>query len=312
MVDSDRPPVHVAHTTEQPTPTPEMPLRPPAPASRATIQAASGARVDHRSHLPDEVVALRDGKIALEVAPLRPGERFRVVTDDAEVEVRGTAFDVVSSQGQLVSVHVTHGRVEVRPATGPLVVLTAGQQWSRPENADTAAAPKPSAPVIARSVPPAKTAVPTSREATHVAPSGASSTPRAPSPAPVGATSPTELAFRRAWDELRANHPDAAALDFARVPAGAPLGEDAMFWRGAALARAHRPAEAAQVLQAFLASFPSSTRRGEATALLGWQALALGDLAGAETKFRSIDGELPGELKKSVEAGLAEIRRRRD
>jgi hypothetical protein len=339
-------------------------------ASRATIAASPDAHVTWRSRLPDEVVVLADGNITVEVAPLAKGERFRVVTDDAEVEVRGTKFDVLSSHGHLVAVHVWHGRVEVRPRGTPTVVLHPDEEWkTRPAEAVITAAshdpdPAPSPPVAdvpelppppdlppphpARPSAPVRTTAHDHREpspavvrvqaaggsAAHdhddvpvsapavsgpapspVAPPEAPARPATAKPEPAKQTAhslpPAELAFRRAWEHLRANRPEDAAAEFHRVPPDDPLAEDAMFWQGASLARAHHPADATRVLTAFVARFPSSARVAEATALLGWQALALGNLDLAETRFRSLSGPLPEELKQNVEAGLAELHRRR-
>ena len=78
---------------------------------------------------PDEVVKLDEGVLVLEVAPLPPGERFRVRTRDAEVEVRGTRFQVSASDGELLAVSVTHGRVEVVSRGAGRAVLEPGDEW---------------------------------------------------------------------------------------------------------------------------------------------------------------------------------------
>ena len=77
-----------------------------------------GAHWELSSRSPDEVVRLYDGTIDVAVTPLGSGERFRVVVGASEIEVRGTAFRVVARAGELLSVTVTRGTVEVRPAGG--------------------------------------------------------------------------------------------------------------------------------------------------------------------------------------------------
>jgi hypothetical protein len=301
---------------------------PIAPAtSRGTIHAEASAQVTRRSQLPDEVIALADGKITVEVAPLGAGERFRVVTEDAEVEVRGTAFDVVSDHGHLVAVHVWHGRVEVRPRGAPVVVLHADERWDAPAPAKVITAATddrdraPARPVTPARPTPIEHREPSSERSSQgaVAPEAPAKPPE-PAPPPAAkqeqvakpaAVPAAELAFRRGWDELRANHPGEAATELERVPLDHPLAEDAMFWRGVALARSKRPGEAVRALTAFIARFPHSERVAEATALLGWQEIELGDLDEAEARFRSLTGPLPDDLKKNVEAGLAELHRRR-
>ncbi len=99
--------------------------------NHGTTRAQGDAVFVAVSSTPDEVVRLVEGTISVEVTPLAPGQRFRVVTDDGEVEVRGTAFDVTAAGGHLVRVEVSHGRVEVRTA-GAGVVLHAGESWSSP------------------------------------------------------------------------------------------------------------------------------------------------------------------------------------
>ena len=81
---------------------------------------------------PDEIVTLYEGVIDVEVTPLQAGERFRVVTADTEVEVRGTAFEVTARFGHVIGVSVRHGLVEVRPIGGAIAMVGAGQSWTAP------------------------------------------------------------------------------------------------------------------------------------------------------------------------------------
>jgi hypothetical protein len=253
--------------------------------------------------------------MTVEVAPLRPGERFRVIFADAEVEVKGTAFDVASRRGKLLSVRVHHGRVEVRPVDGGSVILEAGDAWPTARDFPTsepAVRPKPTPREPARRRP-RKDDGPPAPPPSVVAP-GPAPLERAAPPPPRPSPTATELAFRRGWDALRAGHAAAAASEFARARVAGerdPLTEDAWFWEGVALSRARRPAAAARALRSFLAQFPASPRRAEVTALLGWQLLALGDLDGAEARFRVLADDHPEELRAEVQRGLAEIHRRR-
>ncbi len=97
---------------------------------RGSVHAHDGARYIRVGGPPDEIVRLMDGTLTVEVEKLLPGERFRVVTDDGEVEVRGTAFDVSARDDKLRAVRVLHGRVEVRSdhASAP-VMLDVDQRW---------------------------------------------------------------------------------------------------------------------------------------------------------------------------------------
>lgn len=112
---------------------------------RGAIQAAEGARFSHQrtetAGLANEVVWLRDGRVTVDVRPLSATDRFRVVTGDAEIEVRGTRFEVVTENDQLRAVLVHSGRVHVRPWQGPADELTAGQRWSPAPRAPVPAVP---------------------------------------------------------------------------------------------------------------------------------------------------------------------------
>ncbi len=102
---------------------------------RGVVHAHAGARYSLAALPPDEIVRLSDGVIDVDVQPLRAGERFRVVVGTDEVEVRGTSFEVVAAADHLATVHVVHGRVEVRQHGGQVAVLTAGQSWVVPVEA---------------------------------------------------------------------------------------------------------------------------------------------------------------------------------
>jgi ferric-dicitrate binding protein FerR (iron transport regulator) len=65
---------------------------------------------------PDEIVRLFGGTLTVRVDPLRSNERFRIVTGDALVEVKGAVFDVTATEDRLTSVRVISGIVEVRPS----------------------------------------------------------------------------------------------------------------------------------------------------------------------------------------------------
>lgn len=100
---------------------------PPPPLGR--IASAPGAIFSVSKTDGDEVVALREGRLMIRVPRLEGGRRFVVLTDDAEVEVRGTAFAVEASDGRLRAVEVEAGVVEVRPAGAEAVRLKAAQRW---------------------------------------------------------------------------------------------------------------------------------------------------------------------------------------
>ncbi|MFO0579051.1 MAG: FecR domain-containing protein [Polyangia bacterium] len=175
---------------------------------RATVQSHGPAvRFVHERHGGDELVLLTSGQLLIEVAPLQPGERFRVRCRDAEVEVRGTAFEVDAAADHLLGVRVLHGRVEVRPSGGRMLLLGAGERWlaGPPPTAEPTAAPSlppaPGAPVAAPALSTASTASPVSPASPASAVSGflqalsaAHGAPKRPAPHREPAAAPVRTA----------------------------------------------------------------------------------------------------------------------
>ena len=103
----------------------------PAPVKlpAALVHGGSGARFAWGKLGGVERIDLEEGEIDLQVRHLGPDERVLVSTGDAEVEVRGTVFQVTAHARHIARVAVAEGRVEVRYA-GEQVLLDAGQAWS--------------------------------------------------------------------------------------------------------------------------------------------------------------------------------------
>jgi hypothetical protein len=117
----------------------DVPLGPhrlrPADGALWTALSADPARAE---------IEVTAGRVGFEVSPLAAGERFRVRTEAATVEVVGTAF-TVEVDGACTAVVVSEGRVRVSPTGGAeATLLTPG------ERARHCAAP----PVTALSAPP--------------------------------------------------------------------------------------------------------------------------------------------------------------
>jgi TolA-binding protein len=284
---------------------------------RGTVVAIGEARFELGPVGLDEVVSVRDGMVRVTVAPLAADERFRIVTDDAEVEVRGTQFDVEVRADHLQSVVCASGQVEVRPEYAEAVLLDAGERWDAPELAVAPDAAAPSAPVAAvepsepvAAVPPEPAKPVPARRAPPKVQKETSSRPPA---ATVHATAPGEEEFRAGWAALKAGEPAKAAEQFAaaRQVKGTVLAEDASFWEGIALARAGKSSKAIAALRRFVSTYPSSSRAGEAAAKLGWLLYEAGDLDDAETYFRSAENDVVPKVKKSARDGLEAIARAR-
>jgi len=93
---------------------------------------------------------LAGGEVSVHVTKLKPGQRFVIVTPDAEVEVRGTRFQVQVGDekdgcGTVTHVRVDEGIVDVR-AGGGVARIPAGSRWP----ADCAASPAAPASGVVR------------------------------------------------------------------------------------------------------------------------------------------------------------------
>ena len=260
---------------------------------RGTVHPHAGAQYSRAAQPPDEIVRLRDGTLDLDVDPLAPGERFRVVVGADQVEVRGTSFEVVAAADHLVAVHVVHGRVEVTRAGNAPIVLTDGQVWSAPVTiAPPPATPLQPPPRRARSIPqrtPRITAAP-------VVAVG-----------PIATVDPQEVAFDRGWEAMRIGEYGQAAAAFNRAVALAPngaLSEDAGFWHAVAVARLHRRADAIAAFRSFLDAFPTSSRAGEASAMLGWLLVDIHELDEARRRFRDAASDPNAGARGSARKGL--------
>jgi TolA-binding protein len=282
------------------------------------VIASIGVAVFERtSDWPDFAVHLDDGRIDVQVAQLAAGDRFRVTTLDAEVEVRGAHFEVGAEHDRLQRVLVREGRVEVHPKDQQVVILSAGESWNAPKlvQRDEVLPPPPTppTPVVPASVPPIVAASPTA----HAKPPRVAPVPPAATPAPAVAPTlakPGEAEFRAGWAALRTGDASAAAKAFSTAcneALHAPLGEDACFWTGAAAKRAGDAATARSALEYFVKQFPTSPRAAEASALLGWLLYDAGELDAAEQDFHRAEHDRVPKVRDSAQRGLTAIQRKR-
>ncbi len=270
---------------------------PPTTVARThgAVRASAGAHFTLLSDAPDEIVRLVEGAITVSVTPLSPGERFRVVVGDAEVEVRGTAFEVAAQDDRLESVDVLHGAVEVRLEGSAPTLVHAGERWAR--TVEDASEVENAAPID-------ETA------------SVRASRPRAPAPPSIDETrsrAPSWTAasgFETGWSALHDGDPLAAATAFGEVLARAPrdpLAEDASFWRAVAWSRAERTTEARVALESFVRTYPRSVRAPEASVMLGWLLLSSGEREGARAMFERGTNDPSERVRASAARGLAAI-----
>ncbi len=275
------------------------PRRSPVPVNRGHVHAAEDARFTIVRGAPDEVVRVFDGSVTLSVDPLRPGERFRVLVGDSEVEVHGTVFDVTAVSDRLTAVRVSEGLVEVRPEGQPGVTLSAGDRWAptapsspsvrnaaRQPGIEETAVSTPSPPSLPRRVP------------------GREPTTADPTPRNGAVPDDSETAFQEGWTALREAEHSAAAEAFARVDPSSPMAEDAAFWHAVALGRAGRDEAATRAFEAYLARHPRSARRGEATVSLGWLHLRQGRRDQARARFEEAGHDTDSTVRLSAQRGL--------
>ncbi|HWV37131.1 MAG TPA: FecR family protein [Vulgatibacter sp.] len=294
------------------------------------LEASEGARFERLTQHPAgdgeaavELVRLEQGTVALQVEHLSPKERFVVTTADAEVEVRGTRFEVDAEDGLLRRVAVSEGRVEVRVRGEPPVLLLPGQRWLRldppaPSGVDQmasadaleeppvpAASPAAGIGAMAASIPDEPRAIASGqvrrRSPTPPAPSPLEP-PGAPAPSPLEPPAsdpddasaappvfPAEEAFASGWAALRDGDAGEAARRFAAAAEGRhdALGQDAAYWEIVALGRSGAAADAERRMARFLERHRSSPRAGEVALMLGLRLAARGDRAGALAHLRA-------------------------
>ncbi len=103
-------------------------------ANLAQVTASSPeARIDHRVVATetgvDEIVHVRDGKLAISIPAQRRGDHVRIQTSTAEVEGDAGEIEVVVVREALQSVTVKTGTARVIVLGQAPVVLSAGQTW---------------------------------------------------------------------------------------------------------------------------------------------------------------------------------------
>jgi TolA-binding protein len=288
-------------------------LHDPRPRSHAVVRASPGAVFVMASAPPDETLRLRAGNVEVQVDPLGPGQRFRVVVGDGEVEVRGTAFAVSAADDRLAGVSVSHGRVEIRPRDGTPAVLGPGQAWRAESAAPRAIAPaRPpvaaAPPLVAGPAPssPPVAAIPPRhlerRRARAVAVADSAT-------AASGRAGPTmqESLYDDAWDAMRAGDFAKAAARFAGVVGaapGGPLADEGAFWRAVATARAGRSAQAIDLFREMIDQYPASARRGEAGTMLGWLLVDDGRAGEARAQFQAAGADPSERVRASARRGM--------
>ncbi len=243
---------------------------------RGTVTAsADGTSFRRTSGAPDEIIRLSSGLLTVRVSPLARGERFRVVTGDGEVEVRGTEFQVEAVEDRLRSVRVIHGRVEVRAAGAAPQILLAGERWDlRLAAADPAPGPgtvvapavmEPAAPMVAEPAAPTTPTTPTT-------PTGATVTAEDPTGEVV--TGRTEAPVRpRGAPTSSTGSPSTGSPSTGSPSTGSP--------------RSPRAPQVPAISTGSSTPPPVARRPIEVLLDQGWSALSAGDAAAAAEAFEA-------------------------
>jgi ferric-dicitrate binding protein FerR (iron transport regulator) len=265
-------------------------------AGRAMLLLATGTRVT----LPNDSVLgvlgsgksqafeLRRGGVRADVTKLTQGERFVIRTSDAEIEVRGTSFDVGDvtpdprcGAGTRTRVRVTEGVVVVR-AHGEETRVPAGDSWPAgcdAANAAAASVGSGNAAAAATAGVASSASAPTTMTASPpAAPSGPAATrgAAAGATAPIGTAATTHSALREQNDlfeaalaQKRRGETAAAIATLDRLLARYPhshLAESAAAEHMKLLAVTD-PARGAEAARDYLARYPNGFARKDAERL---------------------------------------------
>jgi hypothetical protein len=219
-------------------------------------------------------VVLDRGTVTCEVAPRHGRPPFIVDAGDVRVQVVGTRFTVTHGPAE-TSVGVEHGVVEVAVG-GVVTVLHDGERWPAPTGSTSTVAP--TIPIGSAAVvdTPAVAATHSPSATRRVAPASATSPPAAAAAAPPAevaapassrAPSPQQI-FESAARIERTRPDDAAALYRQLVAGGSGWAGSALFALGRLEAdRGHR-AEAARLLEDYVARYPRGINVDDARVLL--------------------------------------------
>lgn len=229
--------------------------------------------------------ALLSGAVHLKVDKLTAGQRFLIETEDTQVEVRGTVFDVAlagrddSCVSPKTRVSVEEGVVEVR-FRGKVTRVQAGESW--PASCEEHAAPPASAPEphaktpVARATPGVVTALGKAKPGEPAANSSRSDAPASKpgSSEPSGQASSLLAEQNNLYAEAASLHRSGRFGDalsayerlLARFPNG-PLAESASVGRLRILAKSER-ARAKEEARRYLSRYPHGIASAEAQSLL--------------------------------------------
>ena len=252
-----------------------MPLLPGV--KETSLRPSEDARFDRKREAGVESVTLEHGTLDMSLRPLGPGERFVVSTQDATIEVFGTALRVEALQGKIRRVTAIVGTVEVQYA-GFLAVIPEGGSWRATAEPPKVEKEEEKKETMQKTESSYSSGLPRIPASSAVVVPASSKTKTAPSPVAPLATaeqasdSTASRDFADAMSTLRNGNYEssAAALEqFASKFPSDARADEAEYLRAIALQRAGRTEEAAQAARRYLANRPSGAHRAEARRLAG-------------------------------------------
>lgn len=225
-------------------------VEPPAPM--VAVEPSAGAEWRTEEHGSTVRQRVTRGRVSFHVEKLDARQRFLLGLPDGELEVKGTRFVVDVGESGTSEVSCSEGRVVLRLADQPEIVLSAGESWRKADVAVTieaktpkaSATPQPSAPVISK-----KVSAPRSIEVD-------ASSPGADFVEAMSAFSEGDLGrAERLFLAFEERHPNDARV------------EDAAFLRALARARRGDRDGARELAREYLQRYPKGLRKIEAEQL---------------------------------------------
>jgi hypothetical protein len=249
-----------------------------------TVVAAPDVRWSRTREDEVERVYLTAGALRVHVRPQQRGERFLVELPDGQLEVRGTTFQVVVTDGATSYVHVDEGVVELRLRGSEARLLGVGDSWPEAQPPTASGSTQPRRVGAARSSARAQDTDPLLSTVAVQAPLAAS-------------TIDGYAEAMRLLQDGRAE--DAATLfhAYAVAHAGASQAEDASFLEALALARAGRRDAAGLAAERHLTSYPRSFHAKDAAILVARAAASRGDCGRARAVLSPWSGSADAEVE---------------
>ncbi len=223
-----------------------------APAPMVDVEPSAGAEWRTEEHGSTVRQRVTRGRVSFHVEKLDPRQRFLLGLPDGELEVKGTRFVVDVGETGTSEVSCSEGRVVLRLAAQPEIVLSAGESWRKADVAVTIEAETPSAGSIPQSSAPAVAKRASAPKRVEVAPPS----PGADFVEAMSAFSEGDLGLaERRFLAFEERHPNDARV------------EDAAFLRALARARRGDRDGARQLAREYLQRYPKGLRKLEAEQL---------------------------------------------